>query len=312
MGLLRGLFPTLLILGLTACVDFAELGDSDRYKEDFHYSYALSPGGTVSVENANGSIDIAGWDQNTVDISGTKYASTKSNLDSIKIETSAAAGGVRVRTVRPEEWHGNGGARYTIKVPRKVLLDTISSTNGGIRVDDVDGNARLKSTNGSIRIHDLHGELNAHTTNGAMEADGLEGNANLETTNGSIKVDASHGSLEASTSNGAVTAMLADPVSNWPIKLHSTNGHIDLNIKSGKLPDVRAETSNSSITVHLPTNASARLRASTSHASVTSDFNVNAARGDSESKSELEGDIGGGGALLELTSTNGSIRILKN
>ncbi len=180
MGLLRGLFPTLLILGLTACVDFAELGDSDRYKEDFHYSYALSPGGTVSVENANGSIDIAGWDQNTVDISGTKYASTKSNLDSIKIETSAAAGGVRVRTVRPEEWHGNGGARYTIKVPRKVLLDTMTSTNGGIRVDDVDGNARLKSTNGSIRIHDLHGELNAHTTNGAMEADGLEGNANLE------------------------------------------------------------------------------------------------------------------------------------
>ena len=190
---MRSLIPAALVLGMTGCIDFADFGESDRYKEDFHYSYPLASGGTVSLENANGSVEISGWDQNTVEINGTKYARSKSLLDEVKINTDASGGSVRIRTVRPEDNHGGSGARYTIHVPHKVLLDTIATTNGSIRVQDVDGNARLKSTNGAIRTQKVHGEIDANTSNGAVEAEDLDGNANLHTTNGSIKVAATHG-----------------------------------------------------------------------------------------------------------------------
>ena len=303
--------PAVLIFSLTGCIDFADFSESDRYKEDFHFSYPLSAGGTLSLENANGSVEISGWEKDTVEINGTKYAQTKSLLDGVKVETSASQGAVRIRTVRPVDTHGGSGARYSIRVPRKVLLDAITTTNGGIRVQDVTGNSRLRSTNGSIRVQQLSGELEAHTTNGTLEAINLDGNARLQTTNGSIKAESSHGSLEATTSNGSINVELTDPAVNWPVKLRSTNGHIEARLKSEKLPDVRAETSNSSVSIHLPANANARMRAHTSHASITSDFDVSS--GDTRSKNDLEGNIGaGGGPLIELSSTNGSIKILKN
>jgi len=50
---------------LTACEDFVRgnWGNSERFKDDFHYSYPLKAGGSLSVENFNGSIEILGWDQ---------------------------------------------------------------------------------------------------------------------------------------------------------------------------------------------------------------------------------------------------------
>src|SRR5207249_442335 len=61
---------------LAGCEDWVEAGSADRYKEDFHFSYPLSANGRVEVESFNGSVEISGWDQNTIDISGTKYANT--------------------------------------------------------------------------------------------------------------------------------------------------------------------------------------------------------------------------------------------
>jgi hypothetical protein len=42
------------VLLLTGCVEFGDFGDSEAYKEDFHHTYPLSPGGSVSVETFNG------------------------------------------------------------------------------------------------------------------------------------------------------------------------------------------------------------------------------------------------------------------
>lgn len=306
---LCGLAPGMLIL--TGCIDWADYGDSNRYKEDFHFSYPLSPGGTVSIENSNGFVNISGWEQNTIEINGTKFASTKGLLDAVKIDTNSGPSSIRIRTIRPMDMHGGAGARYTIHVPHKVLLDSIQTTNGSIRVEEVTGPARLRTSNGPIHVSRLTGDLEARTTNGAIELNGVNGGANLHTSNGSIKGDAEHGTVEATTTNGPIDLTLTAPTANWPVKLHSTNGRIELRINGSKVPDVRADTTNSSITLHLPDSANARVRASTSHSKVESDFD-GLMRGAGRTRSDLEGTIGTGGSLIELSSTNGSIRILKN
>jgi DUF4097 and DUF4098 domain-containing protein YvlB len=143
-----------------------------------------------------------------------------------------------------------------------------------------------------------------------VEVDSLEGNAKLHTSNGSIRAEVTHGLFEATTSNGSITARLNDPTTTWPVHAESSNGHIDMRIDAKQMPEVRAETSNSSITLHLPMGANADVRAHTSHSSVSSEFdgvNVNNEHG----RGEMSGRIGSGGRLIELASSNGSIKILR-
>lgn len=304
------LLPLAPVLLLTGCVEFGDFGDSEAYKEDFHQTYPLNAGGSVSVETFNGSIEVSGWEQNSVEVNGTKYASTRSGLDAIRTDVSAPGGTVRVRAIKSSDIFRHGGARFTVRVPRSTMLDLISTSNGHIRIEDVDGNARLRTSNGAIRVSRLKGALEARTSNGSIDGDSLEGDAKLHTSNGPIRAEVTHGQFEATTSNGSITARLTDPATSWPIHLESSNGHIDLTLEAKQIPEVRAETSNSSIVLRLPTGASAEVRAHTSHASVSSDFHE-VLTDNEHGRAEMSGRIGGGGRLIELSSSNGSIKIVR-
>jgi DUF4097 and DUF4098 domain-containing protein YvlB len=292
---------------MTACEEMDFGGPFDRYKEDFHQTFALPAGGRLSIESLNGSIEISGWDKDSVEINGTKYAGSPQALSDLKIDMQSTSNSVAVRAIPPSGWHGSMGARFVVHVPRRVELDRITSSNGAIRVEDVEGTLRLKTSNGSLRAARTKGDLDAQTSNSSVEL-AHTGNARIHTSNGSIRVDLTRGSLDATTSNSAITARLVDPDPNQPIRVESSNGHIDLTTNAVR--DIRAGTSNSSITVHLPASVNAKVRAHTSNSSITTDFDVSV-RGGVVSKHNLEGTIGSGGPVLDLSTSNGSIKILK-
>jgi hypothetical protein len=149
------LFPALAaaMLGMTAC-EFEDLGSFERYHKDFHYSYPLKSGGRMAVETFNGSVEVSGWDQDTVDISGTKYSRSQEEADSLKIEIDNSPDLVSIRVVRPSMLRGNWGARFVIKVPRNAVLERIITSNGAIRTVDGAGPSRLKTSNGQIHVQD--------------------------------------------------------------------------------------------------------------------------------------------------------------
>lgn len=302
--LLRSTAVILPVLFLASCEDFMDFGDSERYKEDFHYEYPLAAGGRLSLENRNGSIEITPWDKDAVEINGTKYANTQQAVKDIRIEISQSPNAVQVRTDAPFGFH-NMGARYSIRVPRKVVLDRIVSSNGSIRADGVQGYARLRTSNGRITVYGHNGEIDAETSNGSIEATDQTGNARVHTSNGAIRVEMNQGSLDAGTSNGSITARLTKPDANAPVRLTSSNGRIDLTMDAVR--DVHASTSNSSIQVRIPSGANARVRARTSNASITTEFDVRGER----SKHTLEGTIGNGGPMIDLSTSNGGIRLLR-
>ena len=272
---------------LLAGCEFEGDWNSDRFKEEFHMSYPLKSGQRVSLDSFNGSVEILGWEKEEVDISGVKYASSKDYLDQLKVNVTASTDAVRIRAERPAErsWRGSMGVKFVIRVPKKTELERIESTNGSLRVDSVEGAARLKSTNGSVRVIKLVGSLEAGSTNGAIELSGTVGDARLHTTNGAIRADEVRGGFDASTTNGAIRARITEA--------------------AGKT--VRAHTSNGSITMQLPAGLKAELRARTSNSSIASDFEVVGSKG----KHSLDGTINGGGPLIDLSTSNGSIRVEK-
>jgi hypothetical protein len=145
-------------LFLQGCDEILD-GAWNSVQEDFHYSYPLKAGGRLEVENQNGPIDISGWDQNTVDISGTKYASSQERLKELRVEVSPSSNAVTIRTIRADSHWGSGGVRYTIRVPRRTELSRIVSSNGPIHVESIDGAALLRTSNGPVRGVGVTGSL---------------------------------------------------------------------------------------------------------------------------------------------------------
>jgi DUF4097 and DUF4098 domain-containing protein YvlB len=282
------LFPLItLSLATIACDDMDMDFGGAHIESPFHYSFDAKPGERLDLETFNGSVEIRAWDQNKVDISGTKYANTAALRDAIRIDANGGGSGVTVRAVRPSEHHGNMGAKFVIRVPHDIALDRITTSNGSIRVDEINGPVHVHSSNGSINLSHIHGAVDADTSNSAIDISELTGNAVLRTNNGHIHADHVNGIVEANSSNGGITVSFDAPPRN----------------------DVHAETSNSSIEISMPANSPARVRASTSNGSIASDFDV--AGKSADSKTHLEGTINGGGPLLDLETSNGSIKIVK-
>ncbi len=305
-----GIRLSVLLLGLIpAGCDLEEvLADSARFREDFNYTYPLKSGGTLALENFNGPVEILSWEKDEVRITGVKYARTEQDLRELRVEVAATPDSVRIRTVRPAERRSGMGARYVLRVPRQVVLERIVSSNGSIRVEDVRGSSRLETSNGAITLRRIQGRTEGRTSNGSISADVLAGDAVLRTSNGGIRLDRLEGSLDATTSNGGITVRIADPTPGQPVRLETSNGSIELTLDALKDNEVRARTSNGSITVRLPATVKARLRADTSNAPIHSDFEL-LTRG--VTKNHLEGDIGGGGPLIQLATSNGPIRVLR-
>src|ERR1043165_5497872 len=152
------------LLSLTAC-DIEDI-NGGHYNRDFHYNYPMAANGKLSVESFNGGIEVSAWDQDTVDISGTKYGPTQEAADDIQVSVDHSANAVSVRVVRPSVRRNNQGARFVIKAPRHAVLDRLTSSNGSIRTVDGVGPARLRTSNGAIHVSGLAGSLEAITSNG--------------------------------------------------------------------------------------------------------------------------------------------------
>jgi len=151
----------------------------------------------------------------------------------------------------------------------------VASSNGSLRVEDVEGDAHLATSNGSVHLARIRGNVDAHSTNGSVEVDDVNGSMSFRTSNGTVRAENASGAFQAETSNGGVHVHLKDTEVGHPIKLWTSNGGVDLQLDSPRQNDVVATTSNGSVTVRLPNGFNASLHAATnSTGSVRSDFEI--------------------------------------
>jgi hypothetical protein len=125
------------------------------------------------------------------------------------------------------------------------------------------------------------------TVNGEVNAESLQGDAEAYTVNGSVKVTTT-GLAIASTVNGSVNVSMGR--ADWP------NG-------------ATFKTVNGGITLTLPSLFDAELNAQVLNGDIQSDFPITVTG--QVSRRRLSGRIGGGGHDLNLSTVNGSIRLLK-
>src|SRR5260370_15850562 len=153
----------------------------DELTEEFHQSYPLSPTGRVSIQNVNGDIHIAVWDQSEVKVDAVKRAYQRERLDEAKIVVVNTAESVSIKTEYPDRnqsFSDQGSRRYnnpatidyTLTIPRKARLDSAELVNGSLEIDGVEGDVKAASVNGQLKARGLAGEGKVSTVNGGVEA----------------------------------------------------------------------------------------------------------------------------------------------
>jgi DUF4097 and DUF4098 domain-containing protein YvlB len=93
------------------------------------------------------------------------------------------------------------------------------------------------------------------------------------------------------------------------VHAETSNGPIELTLPSDFDAELHAHTSNGGITLHLPSDINAHVAAHTSNSSITCEFEVRTQG--TIGKHQLDGLIGAGGPLFDLSTSNGGIRLLK-
>lgn len=300
------------IYGVLAAVPVAlsgcgNLGQFDRYREDFRMEKPFEPNGRLEVENFNGSVDIASWPRNSIEVSGTKSGPSRQQLDQLKINVRVEGGVAYVDVEKPGgNWSGGYGAKLRIRVPRQTTVTRVKTTNAGVGVEDVEGGGAINSTNGRVLLQRVKGDYTVETSNGGIELDECEGAFRLKTTNGPVRGSVRAGSVNAETSNGGVDLTVRSAHSGEPVRAVTRNGSIVLALSEFNNNAVSASTSNGGITLRLPESVNAQLDAETSIGTVQSDFSVGASQ---SSKHSLSGTLGAGGPAIDLHTNTGSIHI---
>jgi DUF4097 and DUF4098 domain-containing protein YvlB len=159
--------------------------------KDFSQSYPLQAGGSVELQNVNGTVEVQGWDRNEVEVRAVKTAKQKeSDLERVSIDVEASSKAVSIVTRYPQNEGVEVAVEYTIHVPHSAHLEHIGTVNGTLRVAGVETVEDLHTVNGNIEVFDAGGNVHAHTTNGNVHLELAhlpdKTGATAETTNGSL------------------------------------------------------------------------------------------------------------------------------
>jgi DUF4097 and DUF4098 domain-containing protein YvlB len=149
---------------------------------------------------------------------------------------------------------------------------------------------RARKGHGSVEYHvrvPVGAAVEAETVNGRLDLSGVAGTTRVSTVNGGIHLRDASGGVDASTVNGSIEARY-HAVSDGVHRFSTTNGSVTLELPAGASGEVDAETTNGSISTDFPVTLSGKI-----------------------SRRRLKARLGEGGARYEVSTVNGSVKLLK-
>ena len=135
----------------------------------------------------------------------------------------------------------------------------------------------LRTTNGGVRLNDLSNDIHAKTTNGGVKG-----------------VNITPGVIEASAVNGGVEFALASPLdATDSVDMETVNGGVELALPSESKASISARCVNGGVRVDGLEIAKEEQQ---------NDF---------ERRRRLTGTMNGGGAKVNMSTTNGGVRLIR-
>ena len=297
-----------------------------------HFDRTLQVTGPVDLDlqTGSGSIDVRTGDASTLRVVGT-IRSTGNWFDG----GEDADKKVRYLEANPPiEQHGNivkighiedRSLEHNISISYEIVTPVATRLRSGTgsgpqTIQGIQGPLDASTGSGNLRISKIGDAVKATTGSGHIELDGVQGSVRASTGSGTIRALGVAGGLHATTGSGNVTLEQTAPgdvevsTGSGSVELRGVHGSVRAQTASGNISvdgegshSWRLGTASGGVTVRLPGKQGFDLHARTVSGSIYTAREMTVQG--SLSKHELEGKVGDGGFLLEVSTVSGPIRI---
>ena len=267
-----GLWLSVAAMGLmatTGCGIALSDGGGGRV-ETRQDDFSVSGVPTLIVENVSGDVEVTGG----ADAGKVQVTSRLHRPERLEYQATQDGDTVRI-TVRklPAE-----GGWWSWRWWRHGASDIVVAVHQTAHVD-------IHSFNGDVSASHVAEAVKLRTVNGNIEAFGVGGAYDLHSTNGNITVTAGQGEFNLHTVNGNIR-LAGDPGTGTQSSLETSNGDINVSL-TGEAPSVRVDAKTSNGGIEIAGNTAQKAGG----------------------RNQIEAAIGGGGAALSLSTSNGSITV---
>jgi hypothetical protein len=308
------------LLLTTALVAGTALAAQARIERVVEKNFPVTGTGTLHIETQGGAIKVTPSTDSVVHITAKQRinADTDAEADELlkKLELTFEQKGNDVSAIARYEQKPSGSwfrswppvsVEFTVTVPAAFATE-LHTSGGGITLGDLAGKAVAKTSGGGIKLGKMGGEVSAHTSGGSITLDEARGRVELNTSGGNVTVGRVAGSAKLSTSGGSIKI---DSVEGM-VNAHTSGGSVRANITGPLKEECTLSTSGGSVHVSVDKTAAFRLDASTSGGGVDAEgLTVTLEKG-TRARNQLAGAVNGGGPLLKLRSSGGSIVVRTN
>ena len=260
---------------------------------------AAAADGAIAIDIPSGTLDIKGWANQELQVTGTVTP------PEAKLLVSGDARNLQV-ALTPQQ-NTLVSAHLEIHVPAGCTL-RVKGVKTGIHASGVTGTVAAESAEGDIVVSDT-ATVELQTATGKIELSGSGQRASVHAVNGSISVKSGTGEISASSVGGPIVVS-GDKFSH--VRLSTVSGQAEFEGKLGTAAALSAESVSGTIKVTLAGATGADFALRTMSGKIENGFGgSDAATLSQGSKHLLAFSTGGGGAKVAVQTLSGAIVLVK-
>ena len=268
-------------------------------------SVAAHPKGDVEISNVAGRVEVTGWDEERVQVTGTL------GDDVERLEFRDAGKHILVKVILSKGSHRDGDADLRVSVPKGSRLK-VGTVSADIGVRGVQGALRLQSVSGDVGTEVFGEDAQIKSVSGNIRVQG-SGDASLltvTTVSGDAEVADVGGEIVVQTVSGDLEAR-APSVDR--ARINTTNGEARLETALAEGARVEMETINGDLTLMIRGEVDAEFNLETFNGSIRTDFGADPVRTSKYAPGqELRFTEGSGSARVVMETLNGGINICRD
>jgi DUF4097 and DUF4098 domain-containing protein YvlB len=256
----------------------------------FDRTLTVSGAVDLNVETASGRIEVRPGDTSSVRIHGVIrahddfFGSEEARIHEIETNPPISQTGNSIRISVPhDDW-----LRRHVSISYELVVP------GGTRL-------RAHTGSGSESVEGIHGPVELETGSGSVTVARVDDEVHVQTGSGRIEIDSVKGKVDAHTGSGTIQCQGI----GGPINAHTGSG--SMRLEQTVPGPLEAQTGSGGVNVRLPHEAAFDLYAHTGSGHVYMDHPITV-HGDLGGH-QLQGKVNGGGALVDVRTGSGSVRI---
>jgi DUF4097 and DUF4098 domain-containing protein YvlB len=256
----------------------------------FDRTLTVSGAVDLNVETGSGRIEVRPGDTSTVRIHGEIRAHDEffggdaARIREIESNPPISQSGNSIRISMPQDnWlRRHVSISYELIVPRETRVRARTGS-GSESVEGIRGPAELETGSGSVTVARVDDEVRIQTGSGRIQVDSVKGKLDAHTGSGSIEGSAIHGPISAHTGSGTLRLEQTAP---GPLEAQTGSGGVDVRLPADAAFDLYAHTGSGHVYVEHPITVQGTVGGR-----------------------EIQGKVKGGGALVDVRTGSGSVRI---